>query len=284
MIRVQDLYPPVPPVFKVGDSPLTQKYANTSSYAKVGQGHQTLIVGDTYIAGEIPPIVEHDQCINIPKPPTTGTKLFPGAYVFVSNVDLNGAKHYIKDFEASYDFVSVFNDLSSRRRQLLPLYTTDVNKARIFRVFSSEGSQGALKWDAPIILESDGMWLNVSALNYRVGLSGMSDGFPGTESFYQVEGELNPQLLYATPTEDAETLQSGQLFRLAQTHYPVLGVFGCNWCLDAAGQQDLNIISNSRRVARSTNTKWYNDNCFMMGVVILVLVMIWCLLLLMQKK
>lgn len=276
MIRVQDLYPPITPMFEIGDSPLDKKYANTSSYAKIGQGAQTLLLGNTYIADEIPPIVEYSQCFDIAQPEYTGSKLFSGAYVFISNVDLNGNKYYIKDFDASYDFISVYNDLSSRNRQLLPVYTTNVSNARVFRVYSSYDTQGALKWDAPIILESGGMWLNVSSLNYN-----SSDG---TESFYQIEGERSPQLLVANPINSAETVQSGQIFRFIHTKYPVLGMYGCNWCIDDAGQQDLNIISETSSVARSTKNKWYDDSCFIMGLVILILVMVWCLLLVLKKK
>jgi len=54
-IRVLDLYPDPRPIFEFGTSPLDKKYANSSNYAKVGQGHQSLIIGDEYIAGSIPP-------------------------------------------------------------------------------------------------------------------------------------------------------------------------------------------------------------------------------------
>jgi len=246
----------------------------------LGEGHQTLIVGDTYIAGEIPPTVEHSQCINTPQG-AMGSNLFTGAYVFISNIDINGVKNYIKDFEASYDFVSVYNDLSSRRRLMLPLYTRDVNEAAIFRIFPSNSNRHPIPWDEPILLEHKGTWLSPSALNYRVSLSGLSEGFPATESFYQIEGDLAPHLLYAIPSTETDTIKSGQNFRLSSGGFPVLGQYGCNWCVDYAGTQDLNIIANARKVARST--RWYDNNCLLAALVVLALAIIFTLIYLLGK-
>jgi len=196
---------------------------------------------------------------------------------------MSGTKHYIKDFEASYDFVSVYNDLSSRRRQLIPKFTTNVNEASIFRIYSNSSSR-ALTWDRPILIESGGMWLSISALNYRIGSSGLTDGFPATESFYQIEGDVSPHLLYSTPIEPTSHIKDGQVFRVSQSDSPVIGLFGCNWCVDFAGSQDLNIISNQRRVARSSNEKWYENKCLLITLVVLLFVMFCAIMHLLNKK
>ena len=282
MIRIQDLYPQPAPIFTPGTSPLAQKYANASQYARIGQGNQSLIVGDAYIAGAVPPIVQHNQCINVPQP-AMGSELSSGAYVFISNVDFKGVKHYIKSFEGSYDFISVANDLSTRRRQMLPTYTTDVNEAAIFRIYPNNTNSRTIAWNEPIYLETGGMWLSTSSLNYRTDTSHLSDGFPPTESFYQIEGDVSPHLLYSTPIANSGAgtqsdpiepinVKDGEIFRFSEGHYPVLGLYGCNWGVDYAGSQDLNVISNARRVARSCNVKY--NKCFWTMVALLVFALV----------
>lgn len=283
-IRVKDLYPPLPPLFEPGTSPLDREYANKSAYSRLGEGHQTLVIGDTYIAGSIPPTVQHNQCINVEQP-QMGSNLTTGAYVFISNIDIQGRKHYIRDFEQSFDFVSVYNDLSSRKRLMLPVYTDNLNDAAIFRIFPSNSNQRHISWDTPILLETKGTWLSPTALNYRVMMSGLSEGFPATESFYQIEGDVSSHLLYGTPNVDTKFVKSGQIFRMSNGEFPVIGQFGCNWAVDFAGTQDLNIISNSMSVARSSNYgKWYDNKCLLSALVFLLLIMVVCILYLLKNK